>query len=259
MRKAILFLIIVCGVILSGRSQLIGVVASSGKTESTALTDHLISYYRFNDDVTDEVGSHNGTANNITYSTGKSGNGAHFTGSDGSNVEISDHDDFSFTNGSNDLPFSISFFMDYDVAGNSWFVSKRLQTYSGFEWQFISYSNILYLSLSSGTGTNQIYIETSTSISSGWHHIVGTYDGSETKEGLTIYIDGSDVSGTTTEDGTYTGMVNSTGVVRVGDPEWSTNSNFDGIMDGLGIWDKELTSSEVTTIYNTQNGGSELK
>jgi len=75
---------------------------------------NLIRYYRFNNDVTDEVGLGNGTPSNITYVTGKSGQAADFNGSS-SYVSVPDSNDLSFTDGANDNPFSVSFYIKPDA------------------------------------------------------------------------------------------------------------------------------------------------
>jgi len=75
-----------------------------------------------------------------------------------------------------------------------------------------------------------------------WHHIVGTSDGSS----YTLYIDnvsiGSNTPGTST-----TSAVSSIGSRPNG---WGTS----GIIDEVGIWEKELTSTEVSELWNSGDG-----
>ena len=73
-----------------------------------------------------------------------------------------------------------------------------------------------------------------------------------------MYVDGSDLSfGTGIKTGTYVAMHNHTMAAIIGGVH-AGSITLDATIDGLGIWNKELTSEEVTSIYNTQNGGLEI-
>jgi len=94
-----------------------------------------------------------------------------------------------------------------------------------------------------------------------WYHIVGTYNGDETdpNAGIDIYVNGV-VSDTTNIDtvGTYTAMENSTGKLFFGaieDTSLVPYRLFDGKIDDVRIYNRELSQAEVTQLYDSYNPG----
>ena len=75
-----------------------------------------------------------------------------------------------------------------------------------------------------------------------WHHLVVTYDQSS----LNVYIDGNLEATPSLPSLTY---VTSAGFTIGG---WSINNNrkFDGSISNISIWNTDLTSAQVTEIYN---------
>ncbi|MFW6172440.1 MAG: LamG domain-containing protein, partial [Elusimicrobiota bacterium] len=92
-------------------------------------------------------------------------------------------------------------------------------------------------------------VESSTNISDGnWHHIVGTYD----KSNMKLYIDGSEENSTLKShllgslDYPFTfGARNNRGTIE---------GFFNGDIDEFGIWERALTSEEVSELYNDGDG-----
>ena len=83
-----------------------------------------------------------------------------------------------------------------------------------------------------------------------WFHVAVTYNGGaiETGTNTQIYVDGSAVSMTTT--GSSTGTANTTDSnYGIGYRRASSTQYFDGKIDQVRIYNKELSSSEVTTLY----------
>ena len=76
-----------------------------------------------------------------------------------------------------------------------------------------------------------------------WHHIVSTWDTSANQ--LRLYIDGS-LETTTGSLPTFSGTM---ATASIGNNA-AGGSYFKGNMDEVSIWNKALSSSEVTTIYN---------
>ena len=82
-----------------------------------------------------------------------------------------------------------------------------------------------------------------------WHHIVGIYDGTETVE---LYTDGV-LQGTNTSAGH--GAINTTTRTAIGgynnsDPISSGAGSWNGDLSNAQIWDTNLSSAEVVTLYN---------
>ena len=84
-----------------------------------------------------------------------------------------------------------------------------------------------------------------------WFHVVATYNGGaiETPTNTQIYVNGSAVSMSTT--GTETGVANTTDSnYGIGYRRASSTQYFNGKIDQVRIFNKALSSSEVTTLYN---------
>ena len=67
----------------------------ASSTASTISLTNLVSYYKFNDDVTDSYGPNNGTSTGLTYNTGNFSNAGQFNGTT-SRVNASDSASLSF-------------------------------------------------------------------------------------------------------------------------------------------------------------------
>jgi hypothetical protein len=84
-----------------------------------------------------------------------------------------------------------------------------------------------------------------------WYHVVVTYDSGG--DAVTIYVDNSTVSHSSGgSPGTGWGT---TGVVL--GSQWGNGSagyGWDGLIDEVGVWSKELSAAEVSTLYNGGDG-----
>jgi hypothetical protein len=113
-------------------------------------------------------------------------------------------------------------------------------------------------SLRSDNGNSNVYFRysdgtirdiTKTSLSNDvWYHAVIGYDGTKTF----FYIDGVSV-------GTQTftaGAMSSSGTLAVGAYRGDdlSNNNWRGRVDAVQVWDRALTSSEITELYNSGDG-----
>ena len=85
-----------------------------------------------------------------------------------------------------------------------------------------------------------------------WHHVVGTYDGSKSENGLKIYIDGAAdaINQTNANGGNYVQMRNDETAFTIGGYD-SNSGYFEDKMADVCIFDKELTATEVAEIYNS--------
>lgn len=83
-----------------------------------------------------------------------------------------------------------------------------------------------------------------TSLTNGWHHFVGVYDGSAKR----LYIDGVQVSSTSQT----TGAAASTAPIEIGRYQQSTGNTFDGPIAQPRIYNRALTAEEVLRNYNSE-------
>ena len=183
---------------------------------------------------------------------------------DGTNdhVLISDQDSFSFTNGSNDLPFSISAWVYVgDISSDDGpFISKANFTTGGNEWLF-KHGNgklqfFLYDNISSAAGDSiRTQAPSATLSDATWHHVVATYSGNGSQTGIKVYTDGSQTTSTQSANGSYSRLRNTSTPVVIGATQDLANANrvFEDRIADCVVFNKELTLAEVQEIYNSGN------
>ena len=85
-----------------------------------------------------------------------------------------------------------------------------------------------------------------------WYHLVVTYDYiSDGGSKLTIYLNGTQEAQSTTAVGP---VQNTAATLGLGGRPQDASEYFEGRIDEIGFWNVELTSSQVTDLYNSGNG-----
>ena len=231
-------------------------------------TDNLVASYSFDTDFSDYTGNNDLTVfGNATAGVagGKVSDCAELDGNSDYTI-AADSDDFSFTNGTNDLPFSISVWANFDTVaqgggGYTVVLSKRVGG-SNLEYQFGFTSNLCFMNIFSQGGTNSISTHVSYTPATGgttWAHFTFTYNGNELFSGNKTYINGIEQTLINGSSGTYLGMTNTGSPITIGSGYNPSNLEFDGKLDEFHIWkNRELTSAEVLDIYNTENAGNSI-
>jgi hypothetical protein len=112
--------------------------------------------------------------------------------------------------------------------------------------------------ISSFTGNNYIQVGTSAaSVNDGvWHNIIVTYDGSSVAANVKFYVDGSLVTSTTYKD-TLSASIVASSPFTIGRRATSASSLYSylGELDQVAMYGKELSGSEVSTIYTAGRVG----
>jgi len=212
---------------------------ASGTIPSSLLTG-IVSYYKFDENtgssVGDAAGANTGTWNGTLgsqWTTGKINSGGNFDGTDNS---ISLGSDTS-------LAISIFTFACWinipSFTGTGAIICSNIGGNGGYEFRYNTSSKIELLKsnvISIGASTGTISINT-------WTHVAITYDASGN---YIFYINGSSSgSGTNLQSFSLSNYY----IGRQNVNEW-----FNGKLDEFGIWSRVLTSSEVTTLYNSGAG-----
>jgi hypothetical protein len=83
-----------------------------------------------------------------------------------------------------------------------------------------------------------------------WYHLVMTYDGTGINTGLKLYVDGVNQSGTRTGTLTQDIVYSPDRPFNIGSRN-NGNLCFNGLIDEVGIFNAELSSTDVTAIYNS--------
>jgi len=84
-----------------------------------------------------------------------------------------------------------------------------------------------------------------------WHNIVITYNGNNNNTGFKIYFDNVDISSTGV--GTSSGTIELNSFINLGNRNNSTgvyDKQFDGSVDALSIWNRELTVDDINESFN---------
>lgn len=236
---------------------LLTAVYNADATGSSSLKTSLFAAYNGESNANDSFGSNNGTANGgLTYGTGKIGNAFQFNGTN-SYVSLPDNS-LNFTS-----KFSYSFWAksnnttDYGVVvGNMQSSRSPFGFFHGYEVSLES--GKVYFYFRSGINTQIYHYSTNVVNNGNWNHIVVTYDPTNTTTGAKIYVNGTlDVQGATL------GVSNPIGYTSpmkacIGARNHSgspVNLLPNGTsIDALNIYQKELTQSEITELYNSGNG-----
>ena len=87
-------------------------------------------------------------------------------------------------------------------------------------------------------------------LDSTWFHVVGTYDGSKSENGIKLYVNGAIAASNGEKVDTYTRMQSHNTTFSIGGYT-SDNGYFEDKMADVCIFDKELTATEVVEIYNS--------
>ena len=193
----------------------------------------------------------NGTLmNGCTLTDGKIGKAFTF---DGVNdyVALSDNS----LNFIGDFTTSFWFYANAFGSANSFLTCENYVSPNDNGWIIFQYQGNLCLSIYNGT--NATGWKTSTTITTGtWYHVVVVKNRSVSPK---FYINGALV-GTVLRTGTDTtlnpGYV-TTQYCSLGTDRYAVSSTqyyLNGKMDGVNVWQREITQAEVTELYNSGNG-----
>jgi hypothetical protein len=179
---------------------------------------------------------------------------------DGSNdfVQVADDAKLSFTDGTDDLPFSVSAWVKMDDATNFTIASKYGSSGSNYEWLFyVDSSDLLHMYVTTANASDDAERRSDSAITSRegeWVHLAMTYNGagpnsnngfSAAGDGITFYLNGEVLASTAFNDAGYTGMANTAQAVWLGR---FGNSYTKGSIRGCKIFNRSLTASEVAEL-----------
>ena len=205
---------------------------TSAQVPSYVPTTGLVGWWPFNGNANDESGNgNNGTVNGPILTTDRFFNANKAYSFDGVNDNINPLQ--------NDLPFgttarTISLWFQRNGAGGCLFSYGSAST-----------SNAYMISISADWIANQGWTSPDcgvyTSIDYSWHNLVCTFDGFNS----TIYFDNSNL-------GSYpmTGLNTIAGSFYFGTRVLNDMDFFNGKIDDIAIWNRQLTPTEITALYN---------
>ena len=232
-------------------------------SSGNGLSSGLISYYKYDTNANDAVGSNNGTLHSATIAAGGIINSGLNLATGGQYVSVVDAANLSFGNNTVDVPFSISFWINPTGVTGSQILFSKYNGTTDNEYliqllgnkvliELFSQSLLLaYLDVRSVSGVITLGV---------WNHIVVTYSGNSAVSGIKVYVNAAlSTVDTTNSVGSYVAM--NAGAIDLYICTQSANPGnvgMPGMMDEVGIWrSRELSAANVTALYNSGSGLSQ--
>lgn len=207
----------------------------------STLKNNLVSFLKFDGNTKDSVNGTTYTPTNITYVSGANKQASSFSGS--SNVAFTSLSTFNFIQ--NTGIFSIAVRLKRAAVtgyflGNSFFFGNE----KGFLFGVIS-DGRMYIQINNGSGN--IYIGAGGSVAfpaNTFASLVIVADGSTCK----AYI--NNVLSFTINRTASNSTGDSVRIPRLGTSVQVSTDNYVGLMDDFGVWNRALTTQEITDYYN---------
>ena len=164
-------------------------------------------------------------------------------------VNIGDSNSLSFGNGTTDTPFSIS----------SWWYMTNASNFRGFqkfnsltncEYRLNGTANSLRFAICDANFYNrkEIVFANLSTYENQWINVIATYNANGLNSGMKLYINGTQVSTTDNNQGTYVAMHNTTSDVTIS--KLLTNYS-NGKVDETAVFNSELSASDASAIGST--------
>ena len=230
------------------------IASASADVSQSDLLDGLVSYWKFDETsgstAVDSHGSNDGTIGGATIDqTGKINKAYSFDGTnDYVNIGTIDHSgnvetvSFWFKTSNSDLATPLTdannrriLYFNNDESGRIQFLYQKSTGGGGS---------------ADGTRVGGYYDMGSSLYDDDWHHLVYTVDGENGD--INMWIDGDPVTVTMLSEGYHDSI--SGGTRYIGGDVNNNRRYFDGLIDEFAIWDRALSSDEVSALYNDGDG-----
>jgi Concanavalin A-like lectin/glucanases superfamily len=211
-----------------------------GVVNATSLTTNLVSYWNFDGNANDILGINNGSVGGAIQTIGKINQGYYFDG-DADYINVGDIE----------LPtaFTLSTWIKFNTTSSyqsifdKWYDGNKrsfqlvVDGSGNYDLQWSSTGDDYYSYYSSTTPVNQLDI---------WYNIVMVVNGTQ----VTIYTNAANPVTFNVPSAIY----NNNAGLYFGLYPQGDQFDFHGIMDEAGYWEKSLSSTEVSTLYNNGTG-----
>jgi hypothetical protein len=219
-----------------------------------ALTDNLVSYYKFDGDANDSVGTNDGTVYNAILTSSGKINQAYNYNYDSSTIKYIEYNSTELNQNTFNSDYSISFWVNPDLfPGSDWLtiLNKPYTSHTPPYYQFLfNIGSDGFTCILSDSSDDSIFSLSYTTSTLKWYHIILTYN--DTSKEFKFYVDGTLRDSATVGDHTNYNTKLTTGILT----NLTSTSNYQmkGIIDEMGFWSRALTSSEVSQHYNSGDG-----
>ena len=204
------------------------------------ITSNLVAHYSFDEGSGTTAGDSSTTNNDGSllgspgWTGGQVGSGALNFGGDFDRVEIADNVATDFGSGD----FTVGFWFNSSAAPSGG--SRLIGDLNGGDG-FLFYESGGTLNFMVDSGVSFVSLAAGGLLDGNWHHVVGTRSG----DTFSLYVDGSLVDSTTSAG---FGSVSSSETLRIGASS-SSHGDFDGLIDEVRLYDRDLTASGVTELF----------
>ncbi len=234
----------------------VGLVLSVSTAAQASLNDNLLAYWKFDETSGDTAFDSSGNGKHATFSD--TGNASWKTtgGKLGGAVDLDGVNDFFTVSGGlaiTNQSFSTSYWVK---------LGRAREQYVLGQGDIGTFSQALHIGIKDSTGkaTFAFYADDLTVSNAkardtaNYHHYVATFDAGTDKQ--TLYIDGAVAGSRTTARGAFLGSGAGLNDFWIGRRWTAEPYHFDGLVDEVAVWNRVLSSTEVTALYN---GGAGLE
>jgi hypothetical protein len=253
-------------VLISAPLAELGVTVTVGNVPVVATADPtLVAHYLMNDNlsttaVIDSKGN-NGTSVRTTTlmstTSGRIGRALSFNRTS-DYVNLGNNFNFERTD-----PVTVSFWIkstrvDQGFSDGAMILGKNIGTsHTGKGWAVFYYGGRIYFQLNGGTSACQSEIQVSGEIynranQAQWNNVIFTYNGNSFASGVKLYYNNMELNMTADCNSLSSSILN-TGIATIGASS-IPNSFFEGGLDDIRIYNRVLTSPEITQLYNGGEG-----
>jgi hypothetical protein len=203
--------------------------------------------------ISDSYGSLDGTLSGATLDTGGISNGCILSNAGGECVNYGNNNDIE-----RDDPWTFSLWYKSLGGNGNLLFGKYNFNIPVIGYFFTAGANGIGIVMRNSTYSEVIYKYKSAvyDFTTKFNHLVITNSGAGNAAGINFYVNGVLVTGTTTDYDTLTHTIVNTSDFKIGG--WYTTHTANGRIDEFFQWDRELTSTEVTYLYNSGYGLFEL-
>lgn len=225
-----------------------------------ALIDNLVSYWKLDEESGTRVDAHSTNTNDLTdnntvlFGAGIISNAADFESANSESLTITDAAQTGLDI-TGDLSYSCWInFESTPTTDNGMAISAKWGALANRSYYFLLLNNggTLQLGFFSHDGSSGVFrgVNWTPSLAT-WYHVAVVY----TAAGGTadFYVDGAQQGAQ--QSGLQTALNSAAGTFAIGQTNTTPADFMDGLIDELGIWDRALTASEISDLYN---GGAGL-
>ena len=217
----------------------------------------IVSWWRAENNALDSIGTNHGALlNGVTFTNGEAGKGFVFSGSGDDYVELPGNVFPVPTTGDGHIPFSFEVWFKTTLYGAILGQQDQIPFVEGMHGyvpaMYVATNGLLYAQLFWGTGSQLV---STTPVNNGnFHHAVITYDGANEF----LYVDGVLIGGrgmTQQAYATYYYYQLGTAYTDGWDDAPGGWYPFHGVVDEVTLYNRALTSGEVSALYNAGTAG----